>query len=153
MRGYFGVLVAAIALCGACGGGNGDGTFTSASQATDTLIGTWRATKAEFTNSSNTSQRVDIVAQGTAVTLVLEPGGSFRMTITDPGLAGNAITGTWSASRDVLTIVKTGQSGQSQFDMSLSGVTLTLNGGHMLFDINDDGVGEETILNMTLTRQ
>jgi hypothetical protein len=37
--------------------------------------------------------------------------------------------------------------------MALSGATLTLNGGHVLFDINDDGVGEESVLNMTLTRQ
>jgi hypothetical protein len=152
MRGYLAVLVAAAALGGACGG-DGDGSFTSASQATETLSGTWRATKAEYTSRSNSSLRVDIVAQGSAVTLLLEPGGSFRLTIIDPGFPGNVLSGTWSASRDVLTIVQTGQSGQTQFDMALSGATLTLNGGHVLFDINDDGVGEESVLNMTLTRQ
>lgn len=151
MRALFPVLVAATALGGSCGGGGG--SFTSASQATETLVGTWRATKAEYTSRGNSSLRVDVVAQGTVVTLVLEPGGSFRLTITDPGLAGSVVTGTWSASRDVLTIAQSGQSGQTQFDMTLSGSTLTLNGGHVLFDFDDDGAGEESVLNMTLTRQ
>jgi hypothetical protein len=151
MRTQLAVLVAGATLAGACGGG--DGSFTSASQATETLAGTWRATKAEYTSRSNSSLKVDIVAQGAVVTLMLESGGTFRLTITDPGLPGNTLTGTWSASRDVLTIVQSGQSGQTQFDMALSGATLTLTDGHVLFDINDDGVGEECALDMTLTRQ
>jgi hypothetical protein len=153
MRAFRGVLVALAALSGGCGGGDGDGSFTSASQATETLAGTWRATKAEFINRSNSSQRVDLVAQGSVVVLVLEAGGSFRLTITDPGQAGNVLAGTWSASRDVLTIRQTGQTGESQFDMSLSVSTLSLNNGHILFDIDDDGAGDECLLNMTLTRE
>jgi len=151
MRAHLAVIVAATALGGACG--DSDSGFTSATQATETLSGTWRATKAEYTSRSNSSLKVDIVAQRSVVTLVLDPAGTFRLTITDPGLQGNTLSGTWSASRDVLTIVQTGQSGQTQFDMVLNGATLTLNGGHVLFDFNDDGVGEESVLNMTLTRQ
>jgi hypothetical protein len=152
MRAIRGVLVAVTALCGGCGGGDGS-SFTSASQATETLAGSWRATKAEFTNRSNTSQRVDIVAQGSVVVLVLEQGGAFQLSITDPGQQGNVLSGTWSASRDVLTIRQTGQTGETQFDMSSSGSTLALDGGHILFDVNADGAGEECVLNMTLTRQ
>ena len=84
---------------------------------------------------------------------MFDVAGTYRVTITDPGLTGNVVTGTWSASRDVLTIQPTGQTGNTQFDMTLSGSTLTLNDGHVLFDFNADGVGEESVLNMTLTRQ
>jgi hypothetical protein len=151
MRVRFAVIAAAAALWAGCGGG--DGAFESPTEATQTLVGTWRATKAEYTNRANSSQRVDIVASGSVLTLVLEAGGAFRLTIVDPGEPGNTVTGTWTASRDVLTIVQAGQSGQTQFDMAFSGNTLTLEGGHVLFDVNGDGVGEECELDMTLSRQ
>jgi hypothetical protein len=144
-------LLAAIALNGACG--SSDSGFSSATQATETLAGSWRATKAEYTNRANTSQKLDIVARGSSVTLVFEPGGAFRMNVIDPGQAGNVVSGTWSATVDVLTIVRAGQTGQTQFDMTLSGSTLTLSGGHVLFDLNDDGAGEECVLDMALVRQ
>jgi Lipocalin-like domain len=153
MRAPIAALAAAAALLAGCGGGGGDGGFSSATQATETLVGTWRATKAEFRNSGNSSQRVDIVARGSMVTLALEAGGTYRMTIVDPGEAGNTVTGTWTSSRDVLTIVQTGRSWNTQFDMVFSGSTLTLTGGHVLFDVNGDGAGEECLLDMALVRQ
>jgi len=151
MRVRLALVAAAGALWAGCGGS--DSGFTSATEATQTLVGTWRATKAEYTNRSNSSQRVDIVARGSVVTLVLEGAGGFRLTIVDPGQAGNTVTGTWTASRDVLTIVQTGQAGQTQFDMTFSGNSLTLENGHLLFDVNGDGVGEECELDMALSRQ
>ena len=150
MRAFPLVLLAAAALNGSCGGS--DSGFTNATQATETLVGSWRATKVEYTNRSNTTQKLDIVARGSTVTLVLEGGGTFRLTIADPGLAGNVVSGTWTATRDVLTIVTTGQNGETQFDMTLSGSTLALNGGHVLFDVNSDGAGEECVLEMSLVR-
>jgi Lipocalin-like domain len=151
MRVRFAVVAVAAALWAGCGGG--DSGFSSATEATQTLVGTWQATKAEYTNRSNSSQSVDIVALGSVLTLVLEAGSSFRLTIVDPGEPGNTVTGTWSASRDVLTIVTAGQSGETQFDMTFSGNTLTLDGGHALFDIDGDGVGEECELDMILSRR
>ena len=105
------------------------------------------------TAASNSSQRVEIVALGTTLTLTLDAGGTYSQKITDPGQAGQTTSGTWSASKDVLTLKPTGVSGNTQFDMSMSGSTLTLNGGHVLFDVNLDGRDEEAILNLTLTRQ
>jgi hypothetical protein len=146
----FAVVVAAAALWAGCGGS--DSGFGSATEATQTLVGTWRATKAEYTNRSTSGQRVDIVAGGSVVTLVLEGSGTFRLTIVDPGEPGNTMTGTWTASRDVLTVVQAGQSGETQFDMTFSGNTLALEGGHVLFDIDGDNVGEECELDMALSR-
>jgi len=48
--------------------------------------------------------------------------------------------------------VTAGQSGETQFDMVMSGSTLPLSGGDVLFDVNGDGIGEECALDMTLTR-
>jgi hypothetical protein len=90
---------------------------------------------------------------GTTLTLTLEAGGTYTQKITDPGQGGQTTTGTWSASKDVLTLKPAGISGETQFDMTMSGSTLTLNGGHVLFDVNLDGQDEESILSLTLTRQ
>jgi hypothetical protein len=40
-----------------------------------------------------------------------------------------------------------------EFEMNLSGSTLTLNGGHVSFDVNLDGKDEETLAYFTMVRQ
>jgi hypothetical protein len=142
------VLLAVAALGVACGGG---GSPTTPSEVASGLTGTWRVTRAEYINATNSAQSVDVIAQGTTMTLVLQAGGTFTLTIVDPGQAANVVTGTWTSSRDVLTIVRTGQSGNSQFDVTLDGNNLTLDGGHVEYDFGNDGQPEEAILNMDLT--
>jgi hypothetical protein len=116
------------------------------------LVGTWRATKAEFVSSANSSKKVDIIAQGSTLTLALN-ASTFVMTITDPGESPQVRSGTWSSSTDVLTLVtSSGGSGESQFDFSLNGNQLTLTGGHTLFDFTV-GNFEEAIMNLSLVRQ
>ncbi len=142
------ILVASLLVAVACGGGSNPNAPSE-----ETLAGTWKATRAEFANASNPGQRVEIVALGTTLTLTLDPGGTYTQKITDPGEAGQTTTGTWSSSKDVLTLRPAGISGNTQFDMSMAGSTLTLSGGHVLFDVNGDGRDEEAILNLALTRQ
>lgn len=113
------------------------------------LPGAWRATRAEYVSGS---QRVDVIPRGSTMTLTLETS-TFALTVTDPGEPAVVTSGTWSASRDVLTLKPTGMTGEIQFDMTLSGSTLSLNGGHVLYDINSDDRDEECILNTTLVRQ
>jgi hypothetical protein len=116
------------------------------------LIGTWRATKAEFVSVANSNTKVDIIAQGSTLTLVLS-SNAFVLTITDPGQNPEVSNGAWSSSIDVLTLVpSSGWQGESQFDMSLSGNQLTLTGGHMPFEFTP-GNPEEAILNLILVRQ
>ena len=141
--------VAAVALLVGCGGDSGSPTGPSAS----TLAGTWKATKAEFVSTTNASQRVDIVAAGTSLTLTLDNGGSYTQRIVDPGQAGQTTTGSWTASQDVLTLRPTGMTWDIQFNMNLAGSTLSLSGGHVEFDVNLDGRDEETLAYLTLTRQ
>ncbi len=139
------VVVALFAVC--CG------AKSPTAPSPQTLAGTWKAARAEFVSASNSNLRVEVVSQGTTMTLTLDPAGTYTQRITDAGQAGQTTSGTWNASSDVLTLHPTGMTFEIQFDMTLNGNNLTLNGGHVQFDINRDGNEEEAILNMTLARQ
>jgi hypothetical protein len=116
------------------------------------FLGTWNATKAEYTRVANTSTKVDIVAGGSTVVLLLN-ATTFTLTITDPGESPVVAGGTWSASTDIVTMTWTsGSSGESQFEYTLSGDNLTLSGGHMLYDFTP-GSPEEALLDLVLHRQ
>jgi len=147
-------LVAVAGALVACGGGSdGAGSSPTGSSATGGgLVGTWRATRAEYASATNSSLRVEVVAQGTSLTLVLD-SGSFVLTITDPGHTPRVTTGSWTSSRDTMTLAPSGVSFSWVFDMNLSGSTLTLTGGSVEFDFNADGSYEQAKLNLTLVRQ
>jgi hypothetical protein len=118
----------------------------------DKFIGTWNATKAEYTSVANSNTKVDIIPQGSTFVLVFS-ASTFVLTITDPGQNPRIYSGTWSASVDMLTLTWTsGFSGESQFDFVLDGENLTLAGGHMSFEFTP-GSPEEAILSLILNRQ
>jgi hypothetical protein len=123
--------VAAAALSLACGG---DGSGPSP----DSFAGTWDATKYEFTNVANTSEKVDVIALGATLVVVLNADETYEATATPPGGAPEVTTGTWHASSDVFTIRETGISGEMQFDYHRSGNTLTLSGASDEFDFDGD---------------
>jgi hypothetical protein len=116
------------------------------------LAGTWRATKAEFVSVANSSLKVDIVSQGSTVTLVLN-AGSFTLTINDSRVPTQNTNGTYTSTSDTLTLVPSGLSFSWVFEMTLSGDNLTLNGASMQFDFSGNAAYEEAKLNMTLARQ
>lgn len=140
-------LIAAAILAPAC---DENGSSPSAPTA-QTLEGTWRATKAEFVSVASSSKRIDVVASGATVTLAFA-GNGYTFTLAQTGQAPVVQTGSWSASSDVMTLMRTGMSGNRQFDMTFSGNNLTLNGANALFDFNT-GAYEEAKLYMTLVRQ
>jgi hypothetical protein len=147
MRIFVVLLVAAAVVGSAC---SEDGSSPSAPTA-QTLEGTWRATKAEFVSIASSSKRIDVVAQGATVTFAFS-GQNYTFTLAQPGQATVVQTGTWSASSDVMTLTRTGSSGNQQFDMNFSGNNLTLNGANALFDFNT-GAFEEAKLYLALVRQ
>jgi hypothetical protein len=116
------------------------------------MAGTWRATKAVFVSVAPPTRTVDVVAQGTVVTLVLGADSTYTFTLAEPGVAPVVTTGTWSESIDVLTLTQTGATYSTQFDKALSGDALVLAGGSVQFEFTD-GVTEEAKLTMTLARQ
>jgi hypothetical protein len=140
-------LVAAAMIAPACGD---DGSSPSA-PTPQTLEGTWRATRAEFVSATNSARRIDVVAAGAVVTFAFS-GNNYTFTMAQAGQTPQVQTGTWSASSEVMTLVRAGSSGNQQFDMTFSGNNLTLNGANALFDFNT-GVFEEAKLYLTLVRQ
>jgi hypothetical protein len=166
MRALVATLIVVAAVAAGCGGDSGSESASgsgsspssptpSGSSSTPTasgLEGSWLATKAEFVSTANSSKRVDVVAKGTKVTLAFT-GNSFTFTMTDPGVAPNVTTGTWTASRDTMSLTPSGMSWSWQFDMSQSGNSLTLNGANVEFDFAANGVKEQAKLYMTLARQ
>jgi uncharacterized lipoprotein NlpE involved in copper resistance len=149
------LIVAAAALVGCESTNNVTGpsqTGAGQTQTAQTLTGSWRATKAEFVSAANSSLRVDIISQGSTLSLVLQ-ASTFTLTIVDPGTQGQVTTGTWSSTRDTLSLTPSGMPFSWTFDMSLNGNTLTLTGGSVEFDFNADGRSEQAKLNLALTRQ
>jgi hypothetical protein len=118
-----------------------------------TFAGTWDASKLEFTNTSNTSQKVDVIALGATLVVVIESSGDYQSTLTLPGDPPEVTTGTWSASSDVFTMKETGSSGDRQFHWSMSGSTLTLSGANTDFDFDNNGTSESAKLTVVLVRR
>jgi len=118
----------------------------------DSFIGTWNATKAEYVSVANSSTKDEIIAKGSTLTLVFA-ASTFVLTVTDPGASPVISNGTWSKSTDTLTLTWiTGFSGESQFDFTLDGDSLTLTGGHLPHAFTA-GSPEEAILTLNLVRQ
>ncbi len=142
-------IIVVVALVAVCCGDKGSPTGPTPTG----LPGTWMASRAEFINASNSSQRVEAVSQGVTITLTLQRSGSYTQQTVQPGKQTETSSGNWTASSDVLTLTPVGMTWNIQFDMTLNGSTLSLNGGHVQFDVNGDNQDEEAILNMTLARQ
>jgi hypothetical protein len=110
MRRVVAILVLATALTPACGGNSGSSTSGSSPAAPtppQTAEESWRATRAQFVSLANSSRQVDIVAQGSTVTMVFA-GSNYTFTQTESGKPQQVQTGTWSASIDVMTLRPTG---------------------------------------------
>ena len=106
----------------------------------ESLLGTWDATKVEFTRVANAQDKVDVIALGGTLVMTLSANDVCTGTFTVPGTAPENLVGTWTVSADVFTLHWTGDTGNTQFDMSRSGDILTLTGGDVDYDF---GVGDE----------
>jgi hypothetical protein len=141
-QGYLIGAVSAVAI--GCGG-------DSSGPSTESLAGSWRATKVEISSVANPTVKVDLVAQGGTVRLVLTEAKTFTLTVAIPGQPDDVTTGTWSSSVDVMTLQY--PSGSWQFEMTLSGSSLILEGADSEFDFNGDDQDEPAKTNLVLTRE
>ena len=141
------VLAAGAILTLACSDDNGSGPNRNS------LVGTWDATSMEFVLRSNPAIRVDVVNDLAAtVTVAFEDDDSFTVLVQVPGEPDEIIAGTWSVSGNTITLNPDGEPFDWQFAVSLSGDTLTLEGGDVAFDVDDDGDEDECDLNLVLER-
>jgi hypothetical protein len=143
------VRVLAIAVLGAaalaCGGDD--------EPSIESISGTWDIVKFEYVNVENSSQRVDLVAEGLTGTVNLNDNGQYAATTEEPGFPPETVTGTWSYTADTFTLKETGSTGDATFDMDVGNDVLTLTGANADYDFNDDGVPEAAKWNVTLERQ
>lgn len=144
-RGTVGSIMAALLVAATACGGDDNGPSG------DDLVGTWQASKLELVSVANPATKVELIASGGTLVLVLNEAKTFSMTQTVPGSPDEVTTGTWSASIDVLTL--TYGMGTYQFDMVLSSNTLTLTGADGSYDFNGDDTDEPAKINLTLHRQ
>jgi hypothetical protein len=140
-KGLVTVLAGSLLSCG-------DGTGPS----TDDLAGTWLATKAEIVSVANPAVKVDLVALGGTVRLVLTAAHAFTLTVSMPGEPQEVTTGTWSSSVDVLTL-NDGAADIWQFEMTLDGDTLRLTGADIEFNVDGVGGDDPAKLNLVLSRE
>jgi len=118
--------------------------------APEQLAGTWTATKAEYVGKTSGS-RVDLVAGGGVVTLLLEANGSYIYVEIPSGASPDTARGAWNASADVMEMTPQGAAYSRVFDLAFSGNTLGLTGGDVLHEFSP-GVPEESDLNLAFTR-
>lgn len=118
------------------------------------LAGTWQATEVEYVSVSQPVQSVDVIAAGGSATLVLANAGTFTWTITPVGEPAQVRSGDWEAGGDVLTLTETGVPFMSefQFNVVLTGNTLTLSGADSEYDFDGDSQEEPAKLSMVLER-
>ena len=146
MRALAAIILVGLTVVTAC---NKSPTSPS-SPAASGLPGTWQASRAEYAWGG---VRLDAVSKGARMVLTISPSNTYTMKTIDPGEPEEATAGTWTASTDVLTLRPSGMSWTIEFEMNLSGSSLTLNGGHVAYDINGDDRDEECVLNSTWARQ
>jgi glutamate synthase domain-containing protein 3 len=144
MRSATGVVTVAVVLgAAACG--------DSGAPPTDQFVGTWNATKMEFTRVADPTVKQDIIALGAAFQITFAADSTWEWVLTVPGDQPDTSSGTWAASLDVLTIMTTGQSGEMMFAFVLSGNVVTLTGASADWDF---GTGiEAATLSITATKQ
>ncbi|GBD32291.1 hypothetical protein HRbin33_01255 [bacterium HR33] len=131
-------LGAAAILAAACGETTG---ITIAD-----LVGTWNATKLEFTNKSNPLQKVDVVPLGARLTIVVEPSGRAISTFSFQDFS-DVDTSQIVIRGDTLLV------DDRRLLFTLSGNTLTITDNNESFDFNQDGAEEPATLLAVLLRQ
>ncbi len=118
----------------------------------DDLVGSWNASKFEFVNNANSSQRFDFIAQGATLTLTVAAGGAYSVVATDPGQPPDTTSGTIAINGNSITISESGQGSPTTFSFTLSGNTLTLTDTDETFDFDDDGTDESATLTIVFQR-
>jgi hypothetical protein len=158
---YTVILVLALSASASCG--KGSPTSPSDPITPATIVGTWRATKAEFYSRQNSSLRVDAIGQGRKIGVVFESSTcTWTFEYEFPGQPTLVRTGNWKLEsidgEQHLRVTWT--SGEPRGDIlyknSLSGNLLTLthtSGEYYDYTGNGPSAEDDSGLILTLARQ
>jgi hypothetical protein len=122
------IMTAALLAAGGCGSPGG-ATIPD----DDTITGTWIATRATYVSVADPNKSVDLVAQGSTVTLVMGES-AFNLSIQTPGQNPTVYIGTWTQTFDGLELTPQGATSPWVFSAALGYQTLSLGGAHVTHD-------------------
>ena len=117
----------------------------------DDLAGIWTAQSMVLTNTADATQTVDYMALGASTTLTFAADATYTWIFTDPGLAAETRTGSYSVVGTTLTLSESGTGSPEPFAAVRAGNTLTLTGVDT-YDFDSDTVEEAATLTIVLTR-
>lgn len=120
---------------------------------TPALVGTWNATSVEFTNVANPSEKVDLIAEGGSVRLVIQASGSYTLTLGFPGEPDETEQGAVEIEGNRFTLAGSNPDDDNVFNYTLVNNTLTLTANDESFDFDDNGDDEPASLRVVLVKQ
>ena len=111
------------------------------------LVGIWDATKFEFEETTGDPVvTADLITMNTTVTVTVNENGTYQVAITFLDNEPEVETGTWTLEGgNLLILTATGESVGEEFEVSLSGTTLTLRSSDLVFDFDEDGTDEPAL--------
>jgi hypothetical protein len=119
------------------------------------LVGVWDATKFEFeATSGDPVITVDLLTMNFTVTIEINEGGTYEITTTFLGGEPEVVTGTWVLEGgDLLILTESGETVGDEFDVTVSGTTLTVRSTDLTFDFDEDGTDEPALFEAIFTKR
>jgi hypothetical protein len=116
------------------------------------LAGLWVASNAIYSELADPTNRFDLIAEGFAVTMEIEPNGDWVLLLVAGDLASFQ-TGTMAVDGKLLLI--TDETGTNTGRAYLEGeqVAIQIEGGLQAWDFDGDGEAEPAKLNLVMDRQ
>jgi hypothetical protein len=106
------------------------------------IVGTWNATRWEFTNDADPSEKVDVIERGVTATVTVQSDGRYALLITledgstDPSAGVLQTVGEYLVARDDV------DPEPEAFSCALAGDVMALTSTNTSYDFDEDGLDE-----------
>ena len=139
-------VAATVLAAGSCGSPSG-----APPPDNPAIAGTWIATSAKYVSVADPNKSVDLVAQGSTVTLVMDET-AFNLSIQTPGQNPTVYVGTWAQTYNGIELTPQGATSPWVFTAATLGYqTLSLGGAHVTHDFGSGP--EDAIFSLELYAQ
>ena len=116
------------------------------------LAGFWVASHAIYSALADPTQRFDLIDEGFGVTMDIEPGGAWVLTMTLGDLVATS-SGTMAVEGKLLSIVDETGTNTGRAYLEGEQVAIQIRGGLQQWDFDGDGEAEPAKLNLVMDRQ